>query len=388
MADAERLLAEVMEASRRTLGPQNLWTLNATADLAYCYLVQGKLSQAEPLAVRALELSRIVVDEDNPGAIWSLDVVTQLYEAQGKLSEAKRMAGKLLAARRRVEIEEHRKAGKSAEGLAWSLSGHGSHAEAETVCQEGLAALAGLPKDSPSIRTSDGKRRTSCLPSPGPCSSISGTPRPSRRFVWRSGYGKSWPQRCRRRPRTGIGWEGATTDWVSPRVTRVSLRRRSALSVRPWRSPSDSSRNLRRNRAYKGTLALRQNNLAWLLATCLDEKLREPGHAVELAKKSVELSPKNGTHWNTLGVAHYRSSDWMAAIEALTKSMELRKGGDANDWLFLAMAHSRLGDKTQSRSWFDKAVSSMEKNQPNEDEELIRFRAEAAALLAANERKD
>jgi tetratricopeptide (TPR) repeat protein len=138
---------------------------------------------------------------------------------------------------------------------------------------------------------------------------------------------------------------------------------------------------------YLRTLAVGQNNLAWLLATCADAKLREPGRAVEMAKRAVTLAPKEGIYWNTLGVAHYRAGDWKAAIEALSKSMELRKGGDSNDWFFLAMAHWQLGDKPQARSWYDKAVTWMDKNQ-TKDEELIRFRTEAEALLGVNKKKD
>src|SRR5262249_31177224 len=117
------------------------------------------------------------------------------------------------------------------------------------------------------------------------------------------------------------------------------------------------------------------NDLAWLFATCRDSKFRNPNRAVELARKSVELTPKDGNHWNTLGVAHYRAGDWKAAIAALEKSMELRKGGDSFDWFFLAMAHWQLGKKEESRKWNDKAVAWMEKNNPK-DEELVRFRAE------------
>jgi Flp pilus assembly protein TadD len=129
------------------------------------------------------------------------------------------------------------------------------------------------------------------------------------------------------------------------------------------------------------------NDLAWLLATCPDSKLRDPGRAVELAKKAVELAPKEGNRWNTLGVARYRSGDWKAAVDALSKSMELSKGGDSFDWFFLAMAHWQLGDKPQARSWYGKAVPWMEKNQP-ENEELLRFRSEAAALLEMSGKKD
>jgi serine/threonine protein kinase/WD40 repeat protein/tetratricopeptide (TPR) repeat protein len=128
------------------------------------------------------------------------------------------------------------------------------------------------------------------------------------------------------------------------------------------------------------------NNLAWFLATSLDASLRDPKRAVGLAKKAVDLAPKEGTLWNTLGVAQYRNGEWKLAIEALTKAMELRHGGDANDWFLLAMSHWRLGDKAQARSWYDRAVASMEKSKPV-DEELLRFRAEAAALLEVNETK-
>ena len=121
--------------------------------------------------------------------------------------------------------------------------------------------------------------------------------------------------------------------------------------------------------------------LAWFLATCPDPKFREPRRAVELSRKAVELASKQGNYWNTLGVAHYRAGDdWKAAVAALEKSRELRKGGDIYDWFFLAMARWKLGDKEEARKWYDRAVNWMDKNKPN-DEELRRFRDEAAALL-------
>src|SRR5207249_4024747 len=69
------------------------------------------------------------------------------------------------------------------------------------------------------------------------------------------------------------------------------------------------------------------NNLAWLLATDTDLKVRDPKRAVELAKKAVELAPKEGYIRNTLGVAYYRAGEWKAAIVELEKSMELRAPG-------------------------------------------------------------
>ena len=66
--------------------------------------------------------------------------------------------------------------------------------------------------------------------------------------------------------------------------------------------------------------------------------------------------------------------------------MELRNGGDSFDWFFLAMAHWRLGEKDKAREWYDRAVRWMDKN-PSKNEELRRFRAEAAELLGLTEKK-
>jgi tetratricopeptide (TPR) repeat protein len=130
-----------------------------------------------------------------------------------------------------------------------------------------------------------------------------------------------------------------------------------------------------------GDFALANNNLAWMLATCKDANLRNPAEAVRLAQRAVALVPRAGIYWNTLGVAQYRAGDWNAALTALGKSMELREGGESYDWFFLAMAHWQLGQKEQARCWYDKAVAWMDKHQP-QNEELRRFYAEAAALLA------
>jgi tetratricopeptide (TPR) repeat protein len=134
-----------------------------------------------------------------------------------------------------------------------------------------------------------------------------------------------------------------------------------------------------------------QNKLAWLLATCPDPVLRDPVQAVTLAKQSVELAPTVGTTWTTLGAAHYRAGDWKAAITALETNISLSSAlenraavqsdaGTTFDSFFLAMAHWQLGEKEKARQWYDKAVAWMDKNKPNDDE-LRRFRAEAADLL-------
>ncbi|HEX5269196.1 MAG TPA: protein kinase [Gemmataceae bacterium] len=144
--------------------------------------------------------------------------------------------------------------------------------------------------------------------------------------------------------------------------------------------------------SYREVLGESQNNLAWLLATGTSPQHRDPAQAVLLAKKAVVFRPEDGNVWNTLGVAHYYAGDPRAAAEALEKAVQksrrsnghlAEKGeGSAYDFFFLAMAHWQLGEKDKAKDWYDRAVAWMDRNKPR-DEELHRFRAEAAALLGA-----
>ena len=91
---------------------------------------------------------------------------------------------------------------------------------------------------------------------------------------------------------------------------------------------------------------------------------------------------------NTLGVAQYRAGRYAEAIATLDRSLAAGHGQyDGYDLFFQAMAHWQLGDKPQALACFDKAVEWMEKNQ-QADEELVRFRAEAAALLGVEDKKE
>jgi tetratricopeptide (TPR) repeat protein len=169
-----------------------------------------------------------------------------------------------------------------------------------------------------------------------------------------------------------------------------------AASAKKWREAEGAYRravtlyqkligNVPGEARYRSALAGTYNNLAWLLATCDDLKSRDAKQAVELAKKAVALDPKAGI--NTLGVAFYRAGDWKESIVAMKKSMELGQGGNSFDWFFHAMAHWKLGNQEEARQWYEKAVQWMEKNSPK-DEELRRFRVEAAELLGLEGKKN
>jgi tetratricopeptide (TPR) repeat protein len=122
------------------------------------------------------------------------------------------------------------------------------------------------------------------------------------------------------------------------------------------------------------------NELAWFLATGPEPRLRDATQAVRLAKKAVEARQESPDCWNTLGAANYRIGDHNAAVAALEKARSRRSGGNSFDWFFLAMAHWRLGNRDEARTWFERAVKWMDSNKPRDDQ-LRRFRTEAEGML-------
>jgi tetratricopeptide (TPR) repeat protein len=150
--------------------------------------------------------------------------------------------------------------------------------------------------------------------------------------------------------------------WQLGRQTEAAEPYRKALEV----DPTDPAVN---------------GELAWFLATSPEPRLRNAPLAVRLATNAVSARPESADYRNTLGVALYRSGDDKAAVTELEKAMRLRAGDDSLDSFFLAMAHSRLGEREKAGAWFNRAVQWTEKNRPHDDE-LRRFRAEAEAVLA------
>jgi WD40 repeat protein len=120
-----------------------------------------------------------------------------------------------------------------------------------------------------------------------------------------------------------------------------------------------------------------------------DPKCRDPRPAVELGTKAVQLAPKDGNCWFTLGVAQYRAGNWKAALESLEKGMPLRNGGDCGDWFFLAMVHWQLGDKAQALQWYEKGDQWMATHDNGDwSPAWPPLRAEAAELLGIGKKKD
>jgi tetratricopeptide (TPR) repeat protein len=128
-------------------------------------------------------------------------------------------------------------------------------------------------------------------------------------------------------------------------------------------------------------------NLAWVLS--------EQGELTEARQLQEQVLE---TRWQTVGPCSVNTLDSMEdLILTLARQADsteppkfsepskasLRRGENISPNIFaLATAHWKLGDKEEARRWYDKAVDWMDKHKPN-DEELVRFRDEAAKLISS-----
>jgi serine/threonine protein kinase len=147
--------------------------------------------------------------------------------------------------------------------------------------------------------------------------------------------------------------------------------------------------------------AMRGEQVAWLLASCPHPKVRDVKQAMSTATIFAERADaarrRPDASWHdlraagfnrrTLGVAYYRAGDARAAVAALMQAMELRRGGDASERFFLAMALWKLDQPKEARQWYVQAVRWQEQNQPFNDD-VRRFRAEAAELLGIQQEEN
>jgi tetratricopeptide (TPR) repeat protein len=135
------------------------------------------------------------------------------------------------------------------------------------------------------------------------------------------------------------------------------------------------------------------NTAAWICVLA-PRATDDPARPVRLAEKAVS-GKRTATYLNTLGVALYRADQLDLSIQRLNEAIQIHgNGGTVADWLFLAMAHQRLGQADEAWKWLDKAVqwidtadspkssNSAGPGQPwNDRLEIQLFRREAETLV-------
>jgi tetratricopeptide (TPR) repeat protein len=137
---------------------------------------------------------------------------------------------------------------------------------------------------------------------------------------------------------------------------------------------------------FRTALASSPNNpyllddFAWKLVAAADPGQRHPAEALPFARRAVKVAPDNGDFYNTLGLVEYRNDHWDEAISSLNGAIDLHKGAEPTDFLFLAMAHWRRGDRSDAEQFFQRGVELASKKGAI-NAELRMFWFEAAGVL-------
>jgi tetratricopeptide (TPR) repeat protein len=144
---------------------------------------------------------------------------------------------------------------------------------------------------------------------------------------------------------------------------------------------SSASQSQSNHSEVSENLVRARGHLAFALASGPDPTRRNLDRAVALARQNTELSPDDADSWGLLGAIALKMGSIQLAINALERSMELRKGGDSHEWFLLASAHALNGDRGKARQYYDRAVLWMEAHQPR-DQALLELRSQTAQLLS------
>ncbi len=105
------------------------------------------------------------------------------------------------------------------------------------------------------------------------------------------------------------------------------------------------------------------NNLAWVLATSPDDKIRDGKRAIELAKKGCEVTEYKEAHiLSTLAASYAESGEWDKAIEWSKKAVEL--GGEQID----EQLQKELASYEQKKPWRERQEITAEQENATDAE--------------------
>lgn len=142
----------------------------------------------------------------------------------------------------------------------------------------------------------------------------------------------------------------AGKEGVASRINRV-LGRVAWLSGRT----DDAERHYQLAIQY-ALLPKGRDILAELYLSCPVLACRNPSLALKLLREYPRTDDGEYLRW--LGVAECANGEWEAARRSLEASLPLLDGGEAFDFLWLALANQHLGDTRASHQWLEKGLAS------------------------------
>jgi tetratricopeptide (TPR) repeat protein len=365
-ADALSLFEQTAALAQTELGPHHPDTLRSKLALAHSYNELGQYQRALNLSEETLAVLKTTFGADHPFTLWNMNNLANTYTALGRFAEAVDLHEQTLAVTRSAHGPDHPDTLASMNNLAYAYAQLGRHDDARKLFEETLALM-------------ESKLGSNHITTLGAMHNVAN----SYAALGRHDDALQLREETLARHKSALGQDHPYTLACMAHLASSYAqagRHAEALQLDAQALALGEAKLAPDHPIVMAT----RNNLACHLAALPNSAPHDARRAVELAEKNIELAPDEGDYWNTLGVARYRAGDWNAAVTALEKSVELRHGGDSNDFFFLAMAHGQLGRKGEAHQWYNKAIEWMGENQPK-NEELIRYCAEAAELLHITE---
>jgi serine/threonine protein kinase/cytochrome c-type biogenesis protein CcmH/NrfG len=363
-ADAITLAEELLPLQKATFGPNHRDTLRGMARLALSYHNSGGYAAAARLLEETVALQKAHFGPDHRDTLITMSHLARTYVSLRRHVDAVQLLEELIPLQK-IEFGVENFATLSCmDRLAGSYAALERHGEAITLYEESLS----LKRAHHSA-----KHGVTFQAMYGLAGSYIAVERPADAVELASQLVEVQPKVADYRSLLG------RSLWLSGHWPEAITACEEAVQLEP-----DNERH--------------HSNLALWLTTCPESEFRNPARALAAARKAVDIAPDSVRGWQILGWAHYRSGNWKSSIAALEKSCQLQGDvGDAGQWFVLALAHGKLAGQAElpeeergrhnaeARTWFDKAVESME--QVHLTDEYIRgFRGEAVELLKLEDR--
>jgi non-specific serine/threonine protein kinase/serine/threonine-protein kinase len=366
-AEAEALTRKVLEEIGRQKGSDHEETLGAKNDLAVLFIRQGKYAEGEALLLECYQARVRISGEDHPHSLELMNNLGLLRKLQGRNEEARKLLERCLEIRRRVSGDSHPDTLNVMNNLGFVYQELGKAEQAEAMLKAALELS----------RKSLGNDHDQTVQT---MNALAGAYWKQARFEESEALLSQVME-----SRTRQYGEGNLNTIAA--LYNLGLVRRSSGKAAEARAIFEKVLALRRGvqgEAHPETLEV-ANDLSFTLAVAPDPKDRDLARASALLDETIPRLPQGletfaGNLWNTRSLVQLRAGDPKAALESALRANALHHDQSGEDWLLLALAHARLGDREQARGWYDRALPWLSRNRSG-DQDFRRLQAEAASLL-------